>query len=110
MDSGFQKRTFGPGLAIGPVVLWAMERLAPQVMSQKGLKPSMSNSRQHAIPSWQLSQVLSSIKGAWEARAAVLTFGDKRSSFPFPEASISADKLFIPGGLHDFIAAWQCLS
>lgn len=76
----------------------------------KGSKPSMSNSRQHAIPSQQLSEVLSTIKRAWEARAVVLTLGDKRSSFHFPEASISADKLFIPGGLRDFISAWQCLS
>lgn len=29
MGSGFQKGTFGPGLAIDPVTLWAMERLAP---------------------------------------------------------------------------------
>lgn len=104
-DVDFQNRIFGPHLAIGRWILWAMKRLALQVMSQKMSKSNVCS----PIPCRQLRKVLSSIKrGALEAM--VLFECLMKIKLSFFGASISADKLFIPVGLHDFISVCQCLS
>lgn len=53
-NSSFQNKIFGPHLAIGPRMLWAMKRVAVQVMSQKMPKSDVCS----LIPSWQLSAYL----------------------------------------------------